>query len=330
MKKLVNLTYPQKAILLTENFYKNTAVNNICGTAIIDSALDFDALNQAINIVVKENDVFRVTLTKKNGEIKQFKTEYKETSFEVIDIKDKSEVFKIEDALMRQAFNLLDSDLYVFKMFRFENGCGGFLLNVHHIISDGWTLGLVCRKIMKTYSNIKNNELDEENVEFSYLDYAENENDYINSEKFIKDKKYWEELFSGQVNPAILPSDNSEKSAELSCLGERISFSISKAKMKLISEYCMKNKITVFNFLMAIYSIYISKIINSTDFSIGTPILNRTNFKEKNIAGMFVNVVPFRVQINPELEFIEFAKSISEETIGLLRHQKYPYQLLLE
>ena len=52
MKKLVNLTYPQKAILLTENFYKNTAVNNICGTAIIDSVLDFDALNQAINIVV--------------------------------------------------------------------------------------------------------------------------------------------------------------------------------------------------------------------------------------------------------------------------------------
>lgn len=330
MKKLVNLTYPQKAILLTEQFYKNTAVNNICGTAIIDSVLDFDALNKAINIVVKENDIFRITLTKKSGEIKQFKTEYKETNFEIIDIKDKSEVQKIEDALMKKAFTILDSDLYVFKMFRFENGAGGFLLNVHHIISDGWTLGLVCRKIMKAYSNIKNNELSDENIEFSYIDYAENENEYINSTKFLKDKKYWEDLFSENINPAILPSDNSEKSAELSCLGERISFSISKAKMKVINEYCMKNKITVFNFLMAIYSIYISKVINSTDFSIGTPILNRTNFKEKNIAGMFVNVVPFRVQINPELEFAEFVQSIAEETIGLLRHQKYPYQLLLE
>ena len=330
MKKLVNLTYPQKAILLTEQFYKNTAVNNICGTAIIDSVLDFDALNQAINTVVKENDIFRLVLTKKSGEIKQFKAEYKETNFEVIDIKDKSEVCKIEDALMKKAFNLLESDLYEFKMFRFENGCGGFLLNVHHIISDGWTLGLVCRKIMKAYSNIKTNEVSDENIEYSYLDYAESENEYINSTKFLKDKTYWEELFSGNINPAILPSDNQEKSAELSCLGERLSFSISKAKMKLINEYCVKNKITVFNFFMAIYSIYISKIINSTDFSIGTPILNRTNFKEKNIAGMFVNVVPFRVQINPELEFVEFVQSIAEETIGLLRHQKYPYQLLLE
>ena len=83
MKKLVNLTYPQKAILLTEQFYKNTAVNNICGTAIIDSVLDFDALNKAINIVVKENDIFRITLTKKSGEIKQFKTEYKENEVKV-------------------------------------------------------------------------------------------------------------------------------------------------------------------------------------------------------------------------------------------------------
>ena len=330
MKKLVNLTYPQKAILLTEQFYKNTAVNNICGTAIIDSVLDFCALNKAINIVVKENDIFRTILTKKSGEFKQFKTEYKETNFEVIDIKDKSEVKNIEDNLMKKPFHLIESDLYEFKMFRFENGCGGFLLNVHHIISDGWTLGLVCRKIMKAYANIINNELSDEKIEFSYLDYAESENEYINSTKFLKDKKYWEELFCENINPAVLPSDNLEKSAELSCLGERISFSISKAKMKLINEYCTKNKITVFNFLMAIYSIYISKIINSTDFSIGTPILNRTNFKEKNIAGMFVNVVPFRVQINPEFRFVEFVQNIAEETIGLLRHQKYPYQLLLE
>ena len=50
MKKLVSLTYPQKSILLTERFYKNASINNICGTAIIDSVLDFDALNNAIKI----------------------------------------------------------------------------------------------------------------------------------------------------------------------------------------------------------------------------------------------------------------------------------------
>ena len=73
-------------------------------------------------------------------------------------------------------------------MFRFENGCGGFLLNIHHIISDGWTLGLVCRKIMKAYSNIKNNQEISEDLEFSYIDYAQKESEYVKSEKFLKDK----------------------------------------------------------------------------------------------------------------------------------------------
>ena len=69
---------------------------------------------------------------------------------------------------------------------------------------------------------------------------------------------------------------------------------------------------------------------NSTDFSIGTPILNRTNFKEKNIIGMFVNVVPFKVNVEQNADFISFASNLSKDTVSLLRHQKYPYQMLLE
>lgn len=330
MRKFVNLTYPQKSIMLTEKFFKNTTVNNICGTAIIDSVLDFDVLKKAIKTVIEENDIFRIQLVQKSNEIKQFLSESKDIDIEVIDIKDKSDVQEIENMLMEKQFSLMESDLFVFKIFRFENGAGGFLLNIHHIISDGWTLGLVCRKIMKAYSDIKNDIAREEDIKYSYIDYAEKEEEYENSLKFQKDKEYWNELFDSNINPAMLPSDSFEKDTEFSCLGERLSFSISKAKMKVINEYCVKNKITVFNFLMAVYSIYISKIISSTDFSIGTPILNRTNFNEKNIAGMFVNVAPFRVKIESNIDFIEFANSIAKQTVALLRHQKYPYQLLLE
>ena len=329
MKKLVSLTYPQKSILLTEKFYKNTSINNICGTAIIDSVLDFDALKKAIKIVIKTNDVFSIRLTQIENEIKQYIYEKEILDIEIIDIKDESEVAFIEEDLMAKPFSLIESDLYEFKIFRFENGAGGFLLNIHHIISDGWTLGLTCRKIMQEYSKIKHNETGVEET-FSYIDYTENEKEYFNSPKFLKDKEYWNGLFSNNANPAILPSDSSEKNTEFSSLGERLNFSIPKNKMKLINEYCNKNRITVFNFLMSVYSVYISKVIGSKEFSIGTPILNRTNFKEKNIVGMFVNVVPFKVEIDPYINFIEFANEVSKNTVTLLRHQKYPYQMLLE
>lgn len=72
MKKHFNLTYSQKAILLTENFFKDTSVNNICGTAIINNIINFEVLKEAINIVIKNNDNFRLHFVKEYDEIKQY------------------------------------------------------------------------------------------------------------------------------------------------------------------------------------------------------------------------------------------------------------------
>ena len=81
---------------------------------------------------------------------------------------------------------------------------------------------------------------------------------------------------------------------------------------------------------MAIYSIYIGEISNLDEFVIGTPILNRTNFKEKNAAGMFINMAPFKININEKQSFKEFVKNIAIDSMEMLKHQKYSYQCLLE
>ncbi len=82
---------------------------------------------------------------------------------------------------------------------------------------------------------------------------------------------------------------------------------------------------------MAIYAIYIGEISNLDEFTIGTPILNRTNYKEKkNAAGMFINMAPFRININEDIEFKQFIKNIARDSMDMLKHQKYSYQCLLE
>lgn len=331
MKKIFDLTYPQKSILLTEKFYKNTSVNNVCGTAIINEAVNFEVLQKAVNIVVKENDNFRIQLIQDKGEVKQYIKAYEPIDFKIVDIKTKSNLENYEKALARKPFNIYeDKYLFCIKIFRLENNFGGFIVNIHHIISDGWSLGLISRKIMKVYSELLNKTYEEKEESQTYFEYAENQKDYINSSKFEKDKLYWKDLFGKKINPAILPPDTGNTGHEVSCVGERLNFTISKSKMKQIIQFCQNNQITVFNFLMSIYSIYISKIINSYDFSIGTPILNRVNYKEKNTMGMFINIVPLRIKFNEDTNFITFVNSVGKDTISMLRHQKYPYQLLLE
>ena len=78
---LYNLTMPQKSILLTEQYYSNTNINNICGTAIINTEIDFKILEQALNLLVKNNDSLRLKLVKKGNSYKQILSEYKYLNF---------------------------------------------------------------------------------------------------------------------------------------------------------------------------------------------------------------------------------------------------------
>ena len=329
MNKKYSLTYPQQSIYLTEQFYKNTNVNNICGTAIVEAKLDFDILKKAINYVVLKNDSFRIHLVQGKQDIDQYISDYKEFDIEIIDIKGKEDVATIENNIMQKNFHLFENDLFEFKIFRFENGNGGFLLNIHHIIADAWTLGLTCRKIMNVYANLVDFE-SLHDIKSSYIDYINDEQKYINSEKFNKDKAYWDKQLKDCPIPADLPSDIISKDAELSCVGDRISFIVPKQKMKQIKDFCNTNKVSNFAFLMAVYSIYIGRISNLDDFCLGTSILNRVGNIQKNTTGMFVNVSPIRLNLQENNTFINYINTVGRDILSLLRHQKYPYKLMLE
>ena len=81
---------------------------------------------------------------------------------------------------------------------------------------------------------------------------------------------------------------------------------------------------------MSIYSIYTNRVCNLDTFVIGTPILNRCNFKEKQCTGMFISTIPFKVNIDSGSSFNEFTSNISTQFMQIFRHQKYPYQNILQ
>ena len=324
MEKLTN---SQKSIWVTEQYYKGSSVNTICGSAIIDEKIDFEKLEKSIQIVCKKHDNFKIKLKIKDGEIFQEFTKDEE-KIEFINLANENEFVKYRTKTIKEPFDL-QSQLYKFYIIKFENGKGAFMLNIHHLISDAWTLALICNDIIKTYSAIKNNQEVETKAIYSYIDYIKSEKEYQKSEKYQKDKKYWLEKY--QIIPEVATIPGSKKEDNLhSVIGERKQFKLEKTQVEKLKKYCKENNISLFNFFMAIYAIYISEISNLDDFAIGTPILNRTNFKEKNAAGMFINMAPLRIKLNDVKTFKEFSKNIALESLGMLKHQKYSYQSLLE
>lgn len=328
-EKFYNLTNPQKNIWNMEQYYKGTAVNNIGGTVHLKTQLDFSALSKAVSNVILAHDNFHIKLTKDGNNIKQIFVSLENYFVEIIDLNDMAELLLIEEKMCQTTFSMENSNLFCVKIFRLPDGTGGVISVMHHIISDSWTVGLFCKEIVQEYTNlIKNTKSDD--VEYSYINYIKKEQEYLNSPCFEKDKKYWAEVFNTVPELATVPSFSSELSGQVSCVAKRQSFAISKQIMDKVSEFCKNNRISVYNFFMSIFSIYIGRVSNLDDFVIGTPILNRLDFTDKNTNGMFISTVPLHVNILNDSSFVDFSKSMARSCLSMLRHQRYPYQNILE
>lgn len=203
-KKLYDLSNPQNSIWDTEQFYYGTNINNICGTAIISSVLKFDILKQAIKKVIENNDSFKIRFTKENDILKQYIDDSTSIDIELVSLKSKDEISELEQKLLCQVFKITEEPIYKFVIFKFDDNTGGFMLNIHHLLADSWTLGLTCKKIVQEYSLLISNSGKSSEPEHSYIKYLENEQEYLTGNRYQKDKLYWEKVFDTIPNIATL------------------------------------------------------------------------------------------------------------------------------
>ncbi len=329
-KSMYSLTNPQKSIWLTEQFYKGTSIENITGSVTVLNSVDFDSLKKAINLFVKKNDSFRLKFIIKDDTIMQYIDDFTEFDIETVLVESDIDVKSLERKICDIPFETLEHFLFAFKLFKFPDGHGGFIINAHHLISDAWTAGIVVNEIIDYYNALINKDIISDEQKPSYIEYINSENNYLNSDKFIKDKEFWNNMFETIPEPVTIPTINVENSKYIDCKSKRKLFTIPKETIDLINNFCKPKKASVFNFFMGIISIYLSRVSGLNEFVIGTPILNRGNFKEKQTTGMYISTIPFKVSLNPEYTFGDFLSNISIDFLKIFRHQKYPYQYLLE
>ena len=330
MEKYYELTAPQKAIWLTEQYYENTNVNNVCGTFYSNEILDFNLLKRAINIFLQNNDSFKIKLKLVDGEIKQYFSELYDIDFKIVNIKNAEEQKNLEEQTDLEVFDLQDSLLFKIVLFKYPDNHGGFVINSHHIISDSWTNGLVANNIALIYDKLKKNENYSKDKELSYKTYLQTEKEYINSSKFEKDKDYWNNVFSTIPEIATIPSIKETSSNTNDIAARRLLLNVDNKLLDNLKKYCEQNKISLYNFFMTVFAVYLGRVSNLNEFVIGTPILNRTNFKEKQTTGMFINTLPLKISLKNSETFINNLKEIAVNSMSLLRHQKYSFQYIID
>ena len=187
---LYNLTNPQKSIWDTQEFYSNTPISNIVGTAVVKDKIDFKLFSKAVNIFLEKSDAFRLKIILDNGEPKQFVEAFSPLSFNILEVSSDRDVEKIAKKMADTPFSILNSQLFKFELFRYPDGHGGIILLVHHIVSDAWSCGLFISEIISIYDSLLDGSY-EDLAANSYIDYIESEKEYLSSPKFEKDKAFW-------------------------------------------------------------------------------------------------------------------------------------------
>lgn len=323
------LTHPQKAIWYTEKFYPGTGVANIVSSMRLREGLDFTALGEAINYLIKYSDGLRLRILEDNLGLRQYVAPYQTHHFKFIDFSNRGGWEAFIQWLSRDGnipMKSIDSDLFEFILYKIGEGDGGFYVKTHHTISDNWTMVLIGGLINDFYFKIKSGIEPQDPGLPSYLDYIELEKQYEQSEEFRVNREFWNEKFALLPEPTIFHPANI---AFGSCASKRKSFSLSWDLTTKINQYAEEIGVSVFVLFLSVLSIYLHRILDREDIVIGTPLLNRKTNKEKSTIGMFIETIPVRLFVNEELDFETFALQVAEEWRGFRSH-RYPYSLLLE
>ncbi|PGL51783.1 MULTISPECIES: non-ribosomal peptide synthetase [Bacillus cereus group] len=324
------LSHPQRRIWYTEVIHSDKGICNLRFLFKLHRKMNYSKLNQVVNRVISENDGLCIRL-KENGhqEPKQYFIKHEEQEFEFFDFSNVENTNLLEEWIeqkTKDTFTLFNSDLYYFALIKLnDNECAVFG-NVHHIIMDGLSIQIFTEQIAKYYYEM-HNENEEGEIKNSYVQFLTNEQTYLNSSRFQKDQKFWLEEFKTLPSVTGLKPYNTY---QVSTKASRETFILTEHLKRKIEKISEDYKISLYTFFVAAFSLSMYRWTSSLDIGLGMAYGNRMTKMERKLIGMMVSTVPLRMDIDPEEEVLSFISRVSRKQSKLLRHQKYPFDLLLK
>ncbi|MCJ2145929.1 non-ribosomal peptide synthetase [Bacillus sp. B19-2] len=330
MNTTYTLTHAQRRVWFTELLDPGTSICNLAACVKFRGAIDLDVLRRALDFSVSQHDSLHFQLTEGKGEEPDlYLAEHHPLSIETIDLTKagKSERNKWIDDQTSIPFKLFHSPLYQFTLLAISSEEVWLYAKFHHIIMDGISLNLLGNQLIEMYQKMIRNEPLPQHHEPSYLTYIEKEKQYLQSSRFEKDRLFWTNTY--HTIPEHFPLTEKALPQQQSTAAIRETLTLSHPLAESIRHFCEKNQISILSLFMASFYICISRLTSSKDIVIGTYYGNRASRLEKDMLGMFVSTLPIRMEVDPDCDVLSFVTSIGKEQLSVMRHQKYPYNLLM-
>ncbi|CAM3324100.1 non-ribosomal peptide synthetase [Xenorhabdus nematophila] len=205
-----------------------------------------------------------------------------------------------------------------------------FILTQHHIITDGWSTGILIRELGILYcAALEEKKALLEPLPIQYADYAVWQQKWLRGETTVAQRSFWQEQLRGAPELLTLPTDR-PRSPEQSYAGDYIPIHLNAELLSALKALEQRQGTTLFMTLLAGWSIVLARLSGQNDIVIGTPVANRPYSELEGLIGFFVNTLPLRVELENCHTVAELLTHIREQALAIYAHQELPFEQLVE
>jgi amino acid adenylation domain-containing protein len=340
-EKNLPLSFAQQRLWFIDKLSSGNTVYNIqvaVGlTGRVDYlAVDYLALEKALNEIIRRHEALRTTFAVRDGlPIQVIAPEYA-ISLPLVDISEAppSERERTIERIFAEegchAFDLGKLPLLRVHLLKVAETEHALLLTMHHIVSDGWSMGVITHEVASLYQAFTTGQpspLPELAVQ--YADFAHWQREWLQGEVLEGQLAYWKSQLGYQLRLLELPTDRPRPAVQ-SFRGERRLFTLPVELSESLKDFSRGEGVTLYMLMLAAFKVLLYRYSAQDDIVVGTDIANRNRSEVEPLIGFFANQLVLRTDLSGNPTFRELLRRVREVTLGAYAHQDMPFERLVE
>ena len=323
------LSSAERRLWFVEQLQPGRPLYNLPAAVKITGPLDEDLFEQSLQQLARRHEILRTVFPTRDGQPTRQVLDEIALPVTRVEVSEPQLQEQLRDHAL-EAFDLTAGQLLRCVIFRLNENQRVVLLVMHHIISDGWSMGLLLRDLAASYEALaagKEPSLPHPTID--YADFAAWQQDQLTGPAMARHGEYWEKRL-GDLPPRLeLPTDR-PRPAEPTCEGATVEFRWSAELSDRIRRFARREGTTPFVVLLAAWKVVLSRYCRQEDVTVGTAVAGRTRPELEGLVGFFVNTLALRTDMSGDPTFRQVVRRVGETVSEALAHQELPFERLVE
>jgi len=323
------LSFAQQRLWFLHQLEPDSIAYNMPTALRLSGRLNTDALEWSINEIIRRHEILRTTFRLVDNQPLQFIVEELRLDLQIL-AAEEHEVMRLATEEAQRPFDLETGPLVRARLLRLNAEEWVLIFTMHHIISDGWSMGVLVNEMAALYKSY----LEEQpwplaELPVQYADFAEWQREWLTKGNLERQLQYWRQQLGGELPVLELPADRVRPPRQ-SFRGAVRRFALSEELTTAIKNLGRQEGATLFMTLLAAFQSLLHRYTNQTDILVGTGIANRNRAELEGLIGFFVNTLVLRTGFSGRPSFRELLRRVRDLTLEAYAHQDLPFERVVE